>query len=48
MNNNIILEYKILDDFSSSENYINSHKELNSFKFSKYEQAISKVINFKV
>lgn len=44
MNNNIILEYKILDDFSSSENYINSHKELNSFKFSKYEQAISKVI----
>ena len=47
MNNNIILEYKILDDFSLSENYISSHKKLNSFKFSKYEQAISKVINFK-
>jgi hypothetical protein len=46
MNNNIILEYKILDNFSLSENYINSHKELNSFKFSKYEQAVSKVINF--
>lgn len=44
MNNNIILEYKILDDFFLSENYISSHKELNSFKFSKYEQAISKVI----
>lgn len=42
-NKNIILEYKILDDFSLSENYISSHKELNSFKFSKYEQAISKV-----
>lgn len=45
MNNNIILEYKILNNFSMSENYISSHKELNSFKFSKYEQAISKVTN---
>lgn len=45
MNNNIILEYKILNDFSLSENYISSHKELNSFKFSKYDLAISKVTN---
>lgn len=45
INNNIILEYKILNNFSMSENYISSHKELNSFKFSKYEQAISKVTN---
>ena len=43
MNNNIILEYKVLDDYSLCENFINSYKELNSFKFSKYEQAIKHV-----
>lgn len=43
MNNIIILEYKILNEFNNSENYISSNKELNSFKFSKYEQAIEKL-----
>ena len=47
MNNIFILEYKILDNFTSSENFINSYKELNSFKFSKYEQAVNKVFYIK-
>ena len=47
MNNIYVLEYKILDNFTSSDNFISSYKELNSFKFSKYEQAINKVFNIK-